>query len=244
MKILDNVYLVGSGQSGLSHPFDCNIYLIDGEGELALIDSGAGADVYPVLSNIKKDGFNPENITKIILTHHHADHSGGCKKIKEATSAEIYIHPNGVAFVEKGDEKEMGLNVAKSSGFYSPDYTYKPFKIDYTINDGDIISVGKVKLKAINIPGHSNDSTCFFMNEKYMNVLFTGDVVSYDGKIGLLNRSDSNLEDYRNYFTRIAVLSFDALLPGHGIFILKGGQQHVEKAALALKKLPPPPNFI
>ena len=244
MKILDNVYLVGSGQIGLSHPFDCNIYLIDGEDELALIDSGAGVDVYPVLSNIREDGFNPENISKIILTHHHADHSGGCKKIKEVTFAEIYIHQHGAAFVEKGDAEEMGLTVAKRSGFYSPTYKYNPFKIDYRINDKDIISVGKLKLKAVNTPGHSKDSTCFYMDTGHYSSLISGDVVLFDGRICLLNRADSNLEDYRRYFSKIAALSFDALMPGHGVFVIKGGKQHVEKADLALKRLSPPPNFI
>jgi len=244
MKILDNVYLVGSGQIGLSHPFDCNIYLIDGEDELALIDSGAGADVNPVLSNIAQDGFQLDRITKIILTHHHADHSGGCKKIKESTSAGIYLHKVGVAFVERGDEEEMGLTVAKRSGLYSPEYVYDPCKIDHRINDGDIISVGKIKLQAINTPGHSKDSTCYLMDTGYCMVLISGDVVLYDGKIGLLNRAGSNLEDYRRYFPKIAELSFDALLPGHGLFILKGGKQHIEKAALALNQLSPPPNFI
>jgi len=119
MKILENVYLVGSGQIGLSHPFDCHIYLVDGVDELALIDSGAGVDVDLILSNIERDGLDPGRIKKIIITHYHADHSGGCKEIKDRTSARVYIHQHGAELVEKGEEEEMGLAVAKKSGFYS-----------------------------------------------------------------------------------------------------------------------------
>ena len=244
MKIMDNVYLVGSGQIGLSHPFDCHIYLIDGEDELALIDTGAGVDVDLVLSNIEKDGLNPERIEKIIITHHHADHSGGCKRIKDITSARVYMHQDGAEFVEEGNEEKMGLVVAKRSGLYSSGYTFTPFKVDCRIEDGQIITVGKLKLRAVHTPGHSKDSTCFYMDGGSRRMLFSGDVVLFEGKIGLLNRSGSNLEDYRKNFQKIASLPCDALLPGHGLFVIKEGRQYIEKASLALKKLSPPANFI
>ena len=79
MKILDDVYLVGSGQMGVSHPFDCHVYLIDGGDELALVDSGAGVEVKLLLANLRRDGLDREKIGKILLTHHHADHSGDAR---------------------------------------------------------------------------------------------------------------------------------------------------------------------
>lgn len=244
MKILENVYLVGSGQIGLSHPFDCHIYLVDGVDELALIDSGAGVDVDLILSNIERDGLDPGRIKKIIITHYHADHSGGCKEIKDRTSARVYIHQHGAELVEKGEEEEMGLVVAKKSGFYSRGYTFKPFKVDYRIADDQTISVGRLKLAAIHTPGHSQDSTCFHIDDGSCRMLFSGDVILFEGRIGLLNLAGSSLEGYRKNFHKISPLACDALLPGHGVFVLKGGKQHIEKGFLALKKLSPPPNFI
>ena len=42
MKLTDDVYLVGGGDYGfnLTHRLDCHTYLIDGGGELALVDAG------------------------------------------------------------------------------------------------------------------------------------------------------------------------------------------------------------
>jgi hypothetical protein len=40
LKICPQVYQVGG--SNLSHPDDCCVYLLESEGELALIDAGAG----------------------------------------------------------------------------------------------------------------------------------------------------------------------------------------------------------
>lgn len=108
---------------------------------------------------------------------------------------------------------------------------------------GDCKEVRKL-YEAIHTPGHSKDSLCFYMEDDHCRALFSGDVVFFEGKIGLLNRSGSNLEDYRENFSKIASLSFDALLPGHNLFVLRGGMQHVETAALALQQLSPPPNFI
>lgn len=240
MKITDNVYLAGSGQIGLSHPFDCNIYLIDGENELALIDTGAGEDVDKVLFNIQKDGFDPGQIGKIILTHHHADHSGGCKKVRDAVCAKVYIHQEGAEYVEKGEQVRMGLEVAKRSGLYSPEYTFTPFKADFRIKDGETVPVGRLRLRASHTPGHSRDSTCFYMNTGSSALLFSGDVVLFEGKICLLNLPGSSLEDYRRSAPKISSLPCDALLPGHNLFVVEGGKQHVKKAYLALRKLVPP----
>ncbi|GAG58207.1 unnamed protein product, partial [marine sediment metagenome] len=71
-----------------------------------------------------------------------------------------------------------------------------------------------------------------------------GDVVFYDGEIGLLNYWGSNLADYRSYINRLANLSVDVLLPGHKLFTLRDGQQHIDRAISALKKLSVPPTFI
>jgi glyoxylase-like metal-dependent hydrolase (beta-lactamase superfamily II) len=245
MKILEDIYLVGSGHMGVSHRFDCNVYLVDGGDELALIDSGAGVGVRRLMSNIRKEGFAPEKIGKILLTHHHADHSGGCAPLLGfLANAKTCLHRNGVSFVEEGDEERMGLKVAKRSGVYSASYTYRPFKVSYALSDRQTMVVGRYKLKAHHVPGHSPDATCYLMKTVRGAVLFTGDVVFFGGRIGLLNRSGSNLEEYRKSFPRIAALDFKSLLPGHGVFILEGGKRHVILADKALKRLQPPANFI
>ena len=45
MKITEEVYAVGGGRYGLgiSNDFDCNVFLIDGGSELALVDEAIAA---------------------------------------------------------------------------------------------------------------------------------------------------------------------------------------------------------
>ncbi len=79
MKLTDEVYIVGSGRNGLgiSDEYDCHVYLINGSGELALVDTGAGVETAQILDNVEADGFDAEDISSILLTHNHADHANG-----------------------------------------------------------------------------------------------------------------------------------------------------------------------
>jgi hypothetical protein len=45
MRLWERIQLVGSGDGGfgLTDPFDCHVYAVDGGGEPALIDAGIGA---------------------------------------------------------------------------------------------------------------------------------------------------------------------------------------------------------
>jgi len=244
MKIMDNIYLVGSGQIGLSHLVDCHIYLIDGRDELALIDTGVGIEVEKIFANIEEDGFDPTKVKKVILTHIHADHAGGCREMKERLGCTIFAPKNEINLLERGTDEELGLILAKQSGIYSPDYVFSHCSVDVAVSNGDTIRVGELQLKAISIPGHSPGSTCYFLEHRGKRILFTGDVVFYDGKIGLLNYWGSNLADYRSYINRLASLSVDVLLPGHKLFTLREGQQHIDQAISSLKKLSVPPTFI
>jgi len=244
MKITPCIYLVGAGMLGLSHPNDSYIYLLDGGNELALIDAGVGIEVDRILANIKKDGFDPAKIKKIILTHTHADHAGGCREMKEKLHCKIFVPRDEVNLLERGTDEEMGLIIAKKSGIYSQDYTFPHCSPDVAVSHGDLIPVGDLKLKAIHVPGHSPGSTCYFLECKGEKILFSGDVVFYNGEIGLLNYWGSNLADYRSYINRLAGLSINVLLPGHKLFTLRDGQKHINMAILALKKLSVPPTFI
>ena len=200
--------------------------LVSYNGRNILVDTTPELRIQAIRCNVRR-------VDAVLFTHHHADHSGGCQRIKDIIPAKVYLHQEGAELVEEGDEEKMGLVVAKKSGFYSPRYTFTPFKVDCRVKDNEEISVGKLKLKAFHTPGHSKDSTCFYIDREGCRILFSGDVVLFEGKIALLNLRGSNLEDYRKNFSKITSLEVDALLPGHGVFVLKEGKQHIDRASLA-----------
>ncbi|MFB0503303.1 MAG: MBL fold metallo-hydrolase [Candidatus Bathyarchaeia archaeon] len=241
MKITRDVYMVGSGQIRLSDPFDCHVYLVDCGDELVLIDAGAGLNSGFIVDNIRGEGFDKEEISYILLTHCHADHAGGCSNIKMLTSCEVICTEVEGKLLNKGSDDELGLDIARRSGLYPQDYKFAHAEPDHIVIDGEKVSLGKYDVRVIEVPGHSEGSTCYLLDQGGYRILFSSDIVFYGGTIGLGNWPGSSLDNYRRHIGKLANLSVDALLPGHFLWTLKGGQEHLDRAADNLKSAWVPP---
>jgi len=241
MKITRDVYMVGSGQIGLSDPYDCHVYLVDCRDKLALIDAGAGLNSGLIMDNIRGEGFDKEEIACILLTHCHADHAGGCSNIKMLTSCEVICTEVEGKLLTKGSDDELGLDIARRSGLYPQDYKFVHAEPDRIVIDGEKVGLGKYDVRVIEVPGHSEGSTCYLLDRDGYRILFSSDIVFYGGTIGLGNWPGSSLDNYRRHIGKLANLSIDALLPGHFLWTLKGGQEHLDRAVENLKSAWVPP---
>ena len=65
-----------------------NVYLLVGDG-LTLVDTGFRGRAGRVLGEIRRLGYSPSDIERIIVTHHHADHAGSLAVLKAATGAAV-----------------------------------------------------------------------------------------------------------------------------------------------------------
>ena len=103
MKLMDSVYMVGSGTAGFSmtNAFDCTVYLVDGKDELALIAAGVGVQPERIIKQIERDGFDPAQIGKILLTHGHGDHAGGAYALSKAWRDRIRDGTGGRVYSER-----------------------------------------------------------------------------------------------------------------------------------------------
>jgi len=151
-------------------------------------DSGEAAVVDPGWEYKKLIKICEENklaIKKILLTHVHYDHVLDLKKIVKKTDAEVYVH--------------------KSEGLKD-----KGFKIK-NIKEGDVVSVGKVKVKVLHTPGHSSGGVCFLFDKK----LLSGDTL-FVGAIGRVDLPGSSEEDIMKSLKRLSKLDEDIeVYPGH-----------------------------
>jgi adenosylhomocysteinase len=85
VEIVPGVYMIGG--PGVSSGDDCCVYLIESKDELCIIDTGAGKSAGMILEQVKKAGFDLEQVRFIVITHGHIDHIGGLKKFKETLNA-------------------------------------------------------------------------------------------------------------------------------------------------------------
>lgn len=246
MRLIDRLYLVGGGGFGLSHEFDCNVYAIDIGDGLVMIDSGAGLGVDDILANLARDGLDVEAkpVRWLFLTHSHADHAGGAHLLRQFFDCEVAVGEQEAHLVEHGDEVDLKLDIAKRSGFYSPDYVFHNCQVTVRVRHDDIFECGELKIRALNVPSHSPGSICYLVEFDFGKALFTGDVVFPEGVIGLLNCEGSSLKGYRESLPLLKDLGVELLLPGHRNFVLKGGQRHIDLACERLQFLQIPPNFI
>lgn len=203
MKLLPNLYYYlwpGTGNN-------CNTYLFAGE-VLALVDPGHVANelnepCYEMLAgHLRADGFKPEDIDLIILTHAHPDHSEAASKFKEMGRARIAMHQTEEAYWETLS-RLFGLG-RRGAGLVA----------DFYLTEGEL-NLGtreKLTLEIIHTPGHSPGSiSIYWPREK---VLITGDVV-FASSIGRTDLPQGDSRKLKESIERLSKLDVEYLLPGH-----------------------------
>ena len=129
-----------------------------GEGQVAVIDPGP--DLPEHIEALLMD-LAGEEVTHILVTHTHRDHSPAAAAVKDATGAPTYgFGPHaggrrGEAAVEEGG-----------------DWDFVP---DIVVKDGDEIAGAGWRFEAVHTPGHTSNHLCFALPDQ--GILFSGDHV-------------------------------------------------------------------
>jgi hydroxyacylglutathione hydrolase len=232
VQLLDDVYLIGSGSGGfgITHPFDCNVYLVVGQGEAAIIDAGMGPATEAMVAAIATI-VDVASVHHLILTHAHPDHSGGAWRWKELLPhIRIVSSPAVARMVREGDEHAMSLAMGKRAGFYPPDFRSTPCPVDGEVAEGETIRAGALELVVLETPGHADGHISLMCTSRGKDVLFCGDVVFFGGLISLANNWDCRIQDYAATMAKLASLEVDALFPGHHSVDLSSGARHIDAA--------------
>jgi glyoxylase-like metal-dependent hydrolase (beta-lactamase superfamily II) len=162
-----------------------NAFLVNTGERLVLIDAGTGDLLGPSLgklvSNIEASGYKASEIDDVILTHIHADHSGGLtvgdKRVFE--NAVLHVNEREARFWLKADEAakaDAGLGpqiiqAAKNIGPYIEAGKFETFGDDAAPLPG----FGSV-LRAGHTPGHS----AITVESKGEKIVFWGDIAHGD----------------------------------------------------------------
>src|SRR5579884_2691391 len=141
-----------------------NVYLIDGGKEFLLIDIGYLDHVDEIIDLIRKMDFNLSTCKMVIATHADADHIQGLARARELLRTRVAAHPDTVGPLESGD-KILTYALIKAQDF---EVDMPSCKVDLLLNEGDIITVGDLKLSVWHTPGHTQGQLSF----KLGNLLF------------------------------------------------------------------------
>jgi glyoxylase-like metal-dependent hydrolase (beta-lactamase superfamily II) len=221
-------------------PTIVNVYLVRGSRdarddiEWALVDTGIGSadSIAAFRECLDIAGCRPDQVGKIIVTHHHPDHFGCAQPLKDLTGADIYIHPAEWQrseffmpserpqwvldwFTAQGLPWERFGRIPRQRDFWQG--LYKPAAVDVELSDGLRIPVGERTLEAVWTPGHAPGHCVIYLREE--RVMIAGDhlLPRITPHVGFGPGSEGNpLGDFIASQEKIQKLDVDLALPAHG----------------------------
>ena len=105
-----------------------------------------------VLQKLKEHNLN---LTTILVTHHHWDHTGGISDLKKKTGCKVI----------GADKRRIPA-------------------IDLIVSDKQVLTVGDIEIHVITTPGHTKTSVCYYIpaaDESQHKILWTGDTLFIGG---------------------------------------------------------------
>ncbi len=195
-----------------------NTYLLGDGRAMAVIDPGP--DVATHLDAILS-AIGPGQVSHILVTHPHSDHSALTPALAAATGAQVYGF--GPAGSGRSAQMRRLAAFAEIGGGEGSDATFSP---DICLSHGDIITGDGWQLETLHCPGHMSEHLCFAMQ----NLLFSGDHVM-GWSTSLVSPPDGDMAAYMATLEHLARRKWARFLPGHGAVIDDPATRLAELAA-------------
>ena len=151
-----------------------------------------------------------EGIRRVILTHHHEDHSGNAAALKDRLNVSVYGHPLTVSKMERG------FSILP----YQHYMWGKTTPLEMAVVP-EVTETANFRLKAIHTPGHSKDHVVYLDSDR--GILFSGDLYLSD-RIKYF-RADEVMADQIASLRKILGYDFDAVLCNHHPKATKGKER-------------------
>ena len=153
-------------------------YLIDTGNEVILVDTGlpagtpeeapneqsmlyTGKDICSYMDAFRSLGYKPEQVSKILLTHKHADHSG---ELKSFPNAKIYVN----------SEETSALELAGLNNIIPVEFTDGAY---YEFPESQLVADGVYYIKA---KGHTNGNAIVIVESDGLFYMLHGDITYVD----------------------------------------------------------------
>jgi glyoxylase-like metal-dependent hydrolase (beta-lactamase superfamily II) len=243
VQVADRVHRVSGGVT--------NFYLIEESGKYTVVDAGAPQDWKLLVSSLEQLGATASDLDAVLVTHAHVDHLGFAEQARADAGAVVWIHEADAEAARQG--KLLWKNERSS---FSPRYLVRgtfwstalslskrgatkfiPVKEISSFADGEVIDVPGSP-RAVHTPGHTPGSAAIAVATR--GALMTGDALctwnAYTGRKGpqimpsALNMSNAQALESLD---RLAAVTADVILPGHGDPFTAGVPEAIRQARAA-----------
>lgn len=193
-----------------------NLYVIKGKDGDILIDTG-----FVCMKKKLKKWLDNFNIKLIILTHAHVDHVWNVQYLKKLYNCEVMM---GIDDISNLDNSKINSKASskkhnrwtKVMNFGMRKFVAKPFEIDMTLSDNQLLNKYGIDMKIISLPGHTNGSIGILYND----YLFAGDA--------LVNRKKRPQIAYQNQDNISAKCSYNKIIDLKPKLIFVGHDKKIE----------------
>jgi glyoxylase-like metal-dependent hydrolase (beta-lactamase superfamily II) len=213
----------------------CGFFLLPGDGEVAIVDTGPSVTVDRVFDAIEELGYTTDDVSDILPTHIHLDHAGATWRLLEACpNATAHVHENGLAFLADPElVSKLLSSVEQAVGSERfPQYgTIQPIDPDRTrsVSGGETVATAGRELELVDAPGHAPHQYNVFDREA--SVLYVGDAAGIrveDGPLMMTTPPPGfDLEVWRDTLDRLEALEPDHLALTH--FNVVDGPGHLAR---------------
>jgi len=179
-EVADKIYQIKPEGTSLAHFPRCTVYLVVDD-KIALVETGCAVQNPDIAEAIQKLGYDLKDLSYILLTHVHPDHTGGAGLLaRQAQRARVATHPrtaklladpSAVARLMQGSKQMFGADAEERFGPMLPiaEERFEP------VEGQDFIPLGERELKVIHTPGHDPYHLCFL--DSKTGGLFCGDAL-------------------------------------------------------------------
>jgi len=205
--IRGDTYYVGT--EGLS-----SILITSEEGHV-LIDGALAESVHLIASNIETLGFRIEDVSLILNSHAHYDHSGGIAELKRLSGASV------AASAWSAQAMRLGTTPLGDPQF-GVGLSVEPVTDIRIINDEEHLTVGSITLTAHFTPGHTPGGTSWAwrscMGRECLDIVYADSLTPVSADDFYFTRSEAYpnaIADFDMSFAMLENLPCDILLSPH-----------------------------
>ena len=197
-------------------------YLVADEGELTLVDTGPPGSLSAIEDAAAAAGVDLGRLTRIVVTHAHADHSGSAVAVRERTGAPILMSradarliASGLASrglrVMQGHEDTLPLPPGMTIEVLGQPAPIEAFDVDDDLRPG---RVQVPDLEAIAAPGHCEGQMALLWR-RHGGVLLCGDAAADFDALDIPAVAE-DFEVARASARHLAERDFEVAVFGHG----------------------------
>ncbi len=202
------------------------VYLIGDDRHVAVIDPGPNQPEHLAALMAAIGG---REVTHILVTHTHRDHSPAAAPLKRATGAmtygfgpHVFYSPSGLRIASAATATSPTSADARGGG--GPAIAVveeggdRDFVPDIAVRDGDVIAGNGYSFHCVFTPGHTSNHMCYALAEE--KVLFTGDHVM-GWSTTVVAPPDGDMGAYMRSLEKLIARQDRILYPTHGSPITK-----------------------